>query len=132
MNRNRKGFSLMEVMVALSILAITLMSLARFSMIIMQRGRGNDLVAKRTAVLQLEANKFEAVPYSTLAGWSTVDKTFTRGDFTYTRKLTITAPASTRYTIKVVVVPSADATRKDSITLERTLPPSGSALCVGC
>ena len=130
--RRRTGFSLIELMVAMSILSITLMSLAKFSTVIMLRARGNDLVTKRTAALQLEANKFAAVPYSTLSGWSTANKTFTRGDFTYTRRLTISAASSTRYTIKVVVIPSSDATRKDSITIDRTLPPTGSVLCVGC
>jgi prepilin-type N-terminal cleavage/methylation domain-containing protein len=128
----RRGFSLIEIMVAMSILSITLMSLGKFSAIIMMRGRGNDLVAKRTAALQLEANKFAAVPYTALSTWVTTDKTFTRGDFTYTRKLTIAATTSTRYTIKVVVIPAADVTRKDSVLLDRTLPPNGSALCVGC
>jgi prepilin-type N-terminal cleavage/methylation domain-containing protein len=132
MMRRRRGFSLIEVMIALTILSITLMSLARFSAVILLRGRGNALVAKRTAALQLESNKFAAVPYATLSTWSTADRTFTRGDFTYTRRLTITAATSTRYTIKIVVIPATDATRKDSVTLDRTLPPTGSALCVGC
>jgi prepilin-type N-terminal cleavage/methylation domain-containing protein len=129
---NRRGFSLIEVVVAMTILSIALMSLAKLATMIAVRGRDNDVIARRTAALQLEANKFGAVPFSTLANWSTADQTFTRGGFTYTRKLTITPMSSTRYTIKIVVVPSNDTKRVDSVTFDRTLPPSGSPLCVGC
>jgi len=132
MRGNRRGFSLIEVMVAMTILSIALMSLAKLATMIAVRGRDNDLIAKRTAALQLEANKFGAVPFSALANWSTANQTITRANFTYTRKLTITAASSTRYTIKIVIVPSTATTRPDSITFDRTLPPTGSPLCVGC
>ena len=132
MTRRRSGFSLIELMVAMTILSIVLLGVGRMSSIIAMRGQGNDLAAKRSAALQLEANKFGAVPYSTLGTWSTADQTFTRGDFTYTRKLTISAPTSTRYMIQIVVVPASDPTRTDSIALDRTLPPSGTPLCAGC
>lgn len=128
----RSGFSLIEVMVAMTILSIVLMSLAKFATIIAVRGRDNDLVAKRTAALQLEANKFGAVPFSALANWPVADQTITRGNFTYTRKLSIAAPSSNRYTVKIVVVPVSAPTRADSVLLDRTLPPAGTPLCVGC
>jgi Tfp pilus assembly protein PilV len=125
---------MIEVMVSLVLLAIVLTSLARASTVIAVRGRTNDLSAKRTAVLQMEANKFGAIPFASIAGWSTTNKTFTRGDFTYTRRLTITSQnaTNTRYTIKIVVIPSIDATKADSVSIDRSLPPTGSPLCVGC
>jgi len=130
--RARRGFSLIEVMVAMTILSIVLLDLAKVTTALALRGRTADLVAKRVAALQLEANKMGAVPYASLAGWSTTDQTITRGNFTYTRKLTITAASTTRYSIKIVVIPSADPTKKDSVMLDRALPPSSSPLCVGC
>jgi prepilin-type N-terminal cleavage/methylation domain-containing protein len=130
--RARKGFSLVEIMVAMTILAVVMSSLARLATIIAVRGRGNDFYAKRTAVLQREANKFSAAPLATLATWSTADQTFTVGDFTYTRKLTISQASSTRYSIKIVVVPTSNTSAKDSIMFERTNPPSSTALCTGC
>src|SRR5439155_548492 len=54
----RRGFSLIEVMVSLTLLAIVVMSLARVSTVISIRARSTDVVAKRMAVLQMEANKF--------------------------------------------------------------------------
>ncbi|MGH7617252.1 MAG: type IV pilus modification PilV family protein, partial [Gemmatimonadaceae bacterium] len=130
--RPRSGFSLIEVMVAMTLLSIVLLNLAQVTTALSLRGRNNDLYAKRTASLQLESNKFGAVPFADIASWPTADQTVTRGNFTYTRKLTITTQSSARYTIKIVVVPALDATKKDSIIIDRTLPPSGSPLCTGC
>ena len=129
--RGRKGFSLIEVMVAMTMLSLVMLQLAKVTMALSLRNRTSDLVAKRIASLQLEANKFGAVPYSRLASWSTADQTLTRGNFTYTRRLTITTMSSTRYTIKIVVVPSADSTKKDSVMIDRTKPP-GSICASGC
>ena len=128
----RKGFSLIEVMVAMTILVIVLLSLAKISIAIGVRSRGNDIVAKRSAALQAEANKFGAVPYSTLATWPTATTTDTLGTFVYNRRLSITSAGPSRYSIKVVVIPVADPTKKDSIMLDRALPPTSSPLCKGC
>lgn len=127
----RRGFSLIEVLIAMTILSIALMSLAKLSAVITIKTRTNDLVAKRTAALQREANKLGIVRFDSLANWPTANKSFTFGTFTYTRRLTITSQSSTRYTIKVVVVPSSDTTKPDSVTFDRTKP-SSSALCTGC
>jgi len=132
MTQTRKGFSLIEVIIAMTLLAIVLMSLARMSLMVAVRGRGNDLFAKRTAVLQLEANKLGAVPYSTLSTWPTTTKTLTLGDFTYKRMMAIANTSTNRYTIKIIVIPMTDTTKKDSVTLDRTKPATSTPLCTGC
>lgn len=132
MMKARKGFSLIETMVAMTMFAVVMLGMAQMSAAVAVKGRTNDVVAKRNAVLQLEANKFGAASFTSLATWPTTDKTFTRGSFTYTRKLTITAASVTRYTVKVVIIPTVDPTKKDSVVIERSLPPAGSPLCVGC
>jgi prepilin-type N-terminal cleavage/methylation domain-containing protein len=128
----RQGFSLIEVMIALTMLAIVMMSLAKTGVAIATRGRTNDLIAKRNAVLQTEANKLGDIPFDSLSRFPATDKSFTWGGFNYTRKLTITAASSSRYTIKVVVVPTNSTARKDSVMFDRSRPPTGTPLCVGC
>jgi len=127
----RAAFTLVEVMVAMTLLSIVLVSLAKASTIVAVRGRSNGLVAKRTAALQLEANKMGVVPFANLSNWLTVHtgSTFVAGDFSYTRRMTITSQGSNRYTVKIVVVPSTDTTKKDSVSLDRTLPGGASPLC---
>lgn len=129
----RRGFSLVEVMVAMTMLSIILLSLAKLSTVAGVRGRTNGLVAKRSAALQLEANKFDAIPFDSLGSvtsGTTTDSTLKT--FAYKRRLTITKPLATRYSIKIVILPLSDTTRKDSLSFERTRPPSGTPLCVGC
>lgn len=132
MTRSREGFTLIEVMVALTLLSIILLSFADAATAVAVRGRTNDLVAKRTAALQGEANKFATVPFSSLASWSTSDQSFTKGNFTYTRRLSITALASNRDSIKITIVPATDTTKKDFVVLFRTKPTSSSLLCSSC
>jgi prepilin-type N-terminal cleavage/methylation domain-containing protein len=127
----REGFSLIEIIVAMTILAVVLLSLSGLAAQAASRATNNDLLVKRAAAMQLEASKLGAMPYATLTSMSTADATFTNGGFTYTRRLTRTA-GTNRQTVKLVIVPALDTTKKDSITFDRANPPSSTPLCVGC
>ena len=130
--RSRRGFSLTEVIMAMTLLSVVLLSLAKMSFVLSQRSRANGGLAKRNAVLMQEANKFSAMPFASIASYSTGSVTKTVGDFAFTRTLTITPSSDgVRKDIKIVITPSVTTTPKDSVTLYRTLPP-GSPLCVGC
>ena len=125
----RRGFSLIEVMVALTLMSVVLVSVAKIGTAMVTKGRQNDVLAKRNAVLQLEANKLGAAPFASLAGWPT-DSVLTQGDFSYKRRLTITRVNASRYTVKIVILPTLDPSRKDSVIFDRTQ--SSNVLCVGC
>jgi prepilin-type N-terminal cleavage/methylation domain-containing protein len=130
--RPRAGFSLIEVIVAFSLLAIIMSSLARLTTLVTQRSRGNDIVSKRTFALQHEANRLGALTFAQLATESTGSTLMLLGDFQFTRTLTITAVGTTRYTIKVVVSPSDYPSRTDSLVFDRTKPATGTVLCTSC
>jgi hypothetical protein len=119
-------------MVAMTVLSIVMMSLAKIGVSVAVKGRTNDLVAKRNAALQLEANKLGTVPFDSLGRWSTTTRTFTNGGFSYTRRTTIGAMTMYRYAIKVVVTPTLDPSKKDSVMFDRTKPPAGTPLCTTC
>lgn len=128
---NRGGFTLAEVIVAMTLLSVVLLSLARMSMVVSVRGRTNAIMAKRTFVMIEEANKFGAMPYATLLAFSTADVTKTMGDFTYTRQLTRSV-TSNRITFNVKVVPASPyAALRDSVWVYRSKP-AESPLCTGC
>ncbi|HET9425080.1 MAG TPA: prepilin-type N-terminal cleavage/methylation domain-containing protein [Gemmatimonadaceae bacterium] len=129
--RPRRGFSLAELLVAMTLLSIVLMSLARITFTMAARGRTNDITAKRNAVLVQEANKFNAMVYDSLATASTAERTLTMGDFSFSRRISITTESATRKTVKIVITPTLDATKKDSVFVHRSKP-AGSPLCVGC
>ena len=130
-SRPRRGFSLIEIVVAMTILAVVLLSLSGMAAKAAARAENNDLMVKRTAALQLEASKLGAMPYAPLAALSTASTSFTFEGFTYKRRLTRTA-GTNRYTVKVVIVPALDTTKKDSVIFDRANPPSNTPLCTGC
>jgi prepilin-type N-terminal cleavage/methylation domain-containing protein len=74
--RPRGGFSLTEVLVAMTLLSVILMGLARVTFQMASASKTNDTVAKRDAVLVQEANKFNAMSYDSLATVSTTEKTY--------------------------------------------------------
>ena len=117
---------------AMTLLSVVLLSLAKMSYVLSKRSRENDLFAKRNAVLMQESNKFGAMRFDSLGTISTADKTLSGGGgFSYTRKLTITSSGTDKKTVKIVVVPALNTAKKDSVILYRSKP-AGSPLCVGC
>ena len=126
--RIRRGFSLIEVMVAMTIFSLVMVSFGKAMAGLALRGRTNDLAAKRNASLQLEANKFGAVPFASLAAWSTANQTITRGN------VHLHAPHQDHTDVRVALHdqdrrdPVVDATKKDSVMFDRTKPPSSRAL----
>ena len=134
--RRRNGFSLVEIVVAMTLLSIVLLSLAKLSTVVGVRGRANAVVLKRNAALQVEVNKLGAIPYGNLAGWSTTlakDTVDTLNGFVYKRRVKVTAATSgARSTVKILVMPMSDTTKKDSVVFDRSQPASGTPLCVGC
>lgn len=134
--RRREGFSLIEIVVAMTILSIVLLSLAKLSTIVGVRGRANAVVLQRNAAMQAEVSKIGAIPYSNLATWSTTftkDTVDTLNGFVYKRRTKVTPAASgARSTVKIVLMPMSDTTMKDSAVFDRSQPSSGTPLCVGC
>lgn len=128
---NRRGFSLVEIIVALTLIAFAMTALGKLAVVLSQRGRVTDLRGKRALALQRQVNKFLTLNYDTLKTFPTTTKTDTAGDFVYTRQLSITANGASEYTVKIVLVPASDTTQKDSVSFERTKPAS-SVLCTGC
>ena len=129
--RPRRGFSLVEVLMAMTLLSIVLMSMAKMAFTVAAAGRNNDIVAKRNAVLVQEANKWNAMPFANLVTTATTTQAMTMGDFKFTRRLTVTQNSATRRTIKIVIVPTLDPKRTDSVFVHRATA-AGSPLCVGC
>ena len=130
--RRKGGFSLIEVLVALTLLSIILMSLARVTFQMAATGRTAEVVAKRNAALIEEANKYNAMPYAQLASVGATTLTF--GDFKFQRTVTATVTGA-RTQIKIVIVPIIAGvltpSKKDSVFVHRSNPP-GSPLCTTC
>lgn len=130
--RNVDGFSLVEVVVAMSLLALVMVLLASMSLAVGRRGYANDLTTKRNLALAQQASRINSMPFSNVAALTSGTTAMLIGDFSFNRRLTVTASSANRYTIKIVVAPVASEFKPDSITIDRTRPPSGTPLCTTC
>jgi prepilin-type N-terminal cleavage/methylation domain-containing protein len=137
--RQRRGLSLIEVMVAVMVLSITMTFVGHISSSLTQANRRNDIIAKRTFAMQQQANVIGALPFQSLT--TTLlppTKTFTLGDFTYDRRVTLATTGSTSVgqtaTISITIVPqtgyASDTLLKESMTMYRSSPTCGTSLGV--
>ena len=135
--RQRRGLSLIEVMVAVMILGITMTFVGHISTGIAQSNRKSDIIAKRTFAMQQQASVVGALPFTSLT--STIlpaTKNFTLGDFSYTRRISLTTAGSASIgqtaTIGITIVPqtgiASDTLLKETLTMYRSSPLCGTAL----
>jgi prepilin-type N-terminal cleavage/methylation domain-containing protein len=135
----RRGLSLIEIIVAIVMLGVVMTFVGRISSAIAFANKSNGVIAKRTFAMQQQANIIGALPYASLT--STVlppSKTFTLGDFTYTRRVTMSSTGSTSkgyaMTITITIVPqtgiAADTLKKETLTMVRSSPTCGTALAI--
>ena len=128
----RSGFSLVEIIVAMTIFGIAMVLLGSLSLTASKRGRLNEYTTKRNLALIQQAGRIEALPFSEVAKLTSGTTLMLVGDFTFNRRLAITQPATNRYTIKIVIQPVGTEFRADSVTIDRTRPASGTPLCTTC
>ena len=64
--RDRRGMTLIEVVVACTLLAITFTGLTAVAIKMGQRTRSNAIVEQRTAIFFQEVNRLESLPYDSL------------------------------------------------------------------
>ena len=134
---NRRGLSLIEVIVAIVMLGVVMAFAGPVSASIARANTSNGVIAKRTFAMTQQTNFIGALPYASLT--STVlppSKNFTLGDFTYTRRVTMTQTGSAALgyamTITITIVPqtgiASDTLKKESVTMMRSKPMCGTAL----
>ena len=128
----RRGFSLVELIVAMALFGIVMVMLGSLSLTVTRRGRTNELATKRNLALAQQAGRIEAMPFKDVATITSGTTQMLVGDFTFNRQLTVTQPATNRYTIKIVVRPIANEFVADSVTIDKTRPASGMPLCTLC
>jgi len=122
----REGFVLLEVIVAMLILAVVLSSLAA---LMFRVSRGAFLSvggAYRNGVLLQEINRLEALPYDSLAVGTTT-ASVSALPYPTTQSVTITNPTTNVKIVKLIITPTNALYRPDTSTFTRTLGTTTSA-----
>jgi prepilin-type N-terminal cleavage/methylation domain-containing protein len=128
----RKGFALIEVIVAMVLLAVAVSSLAALMYSVSQNGMKATGNAYRNGVLMHEVNRLEGIPYDSIpVGSSSI--VVTTMPYPHTRVITVTEPvARTIKTVTVVITPANVKFKPDTVSFIRTRARSSRALCKTC
>jgi len=128
----RKGFVLVEIIVAMVLLAVAISSLAALMYSVSQSSQVATGNAFRNGVLMNEVNRLEGIPYDSIpVGTTTV--TVTAPPYPHTRVITVAEPvANVIKTIKVVITPSNARYRPDTVSFNRTKARTTHVLCTDC
>jgi len=130
--RDRKGFVLVEVIVAMVILAVAVSSLAGLVYSVSRSGIRTSGDAYRNGVLIQEVNRLEGIPYDSIAT-GTQSYTVSTGQYAHTRVITVaeTQPNVIK-AIKIVITPTNKSYKPDSISFIRTKSRTSRVLCTDC
>jgi Prokaryotic N-terminal methylation motif len=131
--RPRAGMTLIEVIVACSLLALTFTSLTALSVKLAARNRSNASVEQRTATFFEQVNRVESMPYDSLTKYLTNDSVLV-GKSYYVWNYTIDAESLStsgrqRYRkITLIVTPRPDSTATQIQTIRRYKAPFSNPL----
>jgi hypothetical protein len=130
LRRGRAGVSLIEIIVAMTLLAGVLGALGLISTRTAGRARSLDLGSARTFALIQQANRFAVLPYDSIPSYAPRVDTVIAGRFSYVRRVSYTpgATGSEYKTVTVLLLPLPDTTRRDSMVFVRAKTYSSSPL----
>jgi hypothetical protein len=130
--KTRKGFAIVEVIVAMILLAVAISSLAVLMGSISQAQQVSTGNAYKNGVLMHEVNRLEGTPYDSIPV-GTTSFSITSAPYPHTRVVTVTEPVTNVFkTINVVITPSNPRYKADSVAFTRTKASTSKVLCTVC
>lgn len=135
--RPRRGVSLVEVMVAVSLLTIGLLALARVAPLVTRQGRANDVRMQRAYVVQQQADRLMALPYDSLVRITSGTTRFKVGKYSFDRTLAmLDSMGMKKVTLTIKPIPPAGTRdtmpyRAERLVVWRAIA-KNSPLCTGC
>jgi prepilin-type N-terminal cleavage/methylation domain-containing protein len=115
------GFTLLEVVVALTLLAFVLVGLAQLNFVLARRFYALSGAPARGGVIAQQVNQFEAMAFDSLpgkAGTVTVNKP----PLPYTRTVIVTNSSAKLRIVTIIVTPLNPIFKPDTLVVEREKP----------
>lgn len=130
MKQTRDGFTLVEVVVALVMIAILMTSLAGLMYATARQAIIADNATTRQAIALQTVNRLATLPYANIAGTAGCTNV---GTANRQFQSCITLAAGTRSTIiDIVTTPLQNDVPASSMRIIRAAPPAPNPLCTGC
>jgi prepilin-type N-terminal cleavage/methylation domain-containing protein len=120
----RRGFSLVEVVVAMMIFTIVMAALGGLLFRVTLQGAATVAKAERMAAFTGRVNQLSTIPYDSLPGRSGCTHT---GEPPHERTecVTVVNMSAKVRTVTIVITPDNPAIRPDTVTVERSGPVAG-------
>jgi Tfp pilus assembly protein PilV len=131
--RARAGVSLIEVVVACTLLALTFTSLTALTARMAQRNRSNAYAEQRTATFFEQVNRVESMPYDSLTTYLTTDSAkYGQGYYVWAYTVdpeSVSTSGRAKYRkISLTVTPRLDPTKTQQATIRRAKSPFSNPL----
>jgi hypothetical protein len=127
----RKGIALVEVIVAMVLLAVTVSALAPMMYSVSRSTMKVTGNAYRNGVLMHEVNRLIALPYDSLPV-GTVYYSVSTGAYPHTRVVSVNEPTEKLKVVKVVLTPVNPIYKPDTVVFDRTKARTSKYLCTTC
>ena len=119
--RPRRGITLIEVAVALTVFAIVTTSIASFTTQVARGSHLNGIATVRSGVLTAQVNRLEVLPFDSLPGQAGCTSIST-GPLPRTQCISVQDVTVRRRRVTFVVTPVSPVLRPDTAVLVRTKP----------
>jgi prepilin-type N-terminal cleavage/methylation domain-containing protein len=128
----RKGFVMVEIIVAMVLLAVAISSLAALMYSVSQSSMKATGNAYRNGVLMQEVNRLEGIPYDSIPAVTTTVSPVS-GVYPHTRTIIVneTVPTVVK-SITIIITPVNTKFKPDTVSFIRTRARSSRALCKTC
>ena len=118
---NARGFTLIEVMVSMTILAVGVLALTSLLVRSSRTAEAASAVSYQTAILATELGRYDAIPFTQLAAGTTCT-TSTASPLPHDLCITITNVSANVRQVKVKVTPTGPTTiTADSVVFDRSI-----------
>ena len=121
--RTRRGFSLVEMIVAIALFGISMSAIAALTFAVTRQAAATEGTVERTATLEAGVNDLFSI------AWADIDArvgctTITTAPFPREECITVTNVNLTRKTVTLTVTPADTDIHPTTVTVERTKPPA--------
>ncbi len=121
--RVRRGFSLVEMIVAIALFGVSMSAIAALTFAVTRQAAATEGTVERTAALEARVNDLFSIPWTAInarVGCTTV----ATPPFPRTECITATAVVSGRRTVTLTITPTDASINPTSVSVERTQPPA--------
>lgn len=124
--KNRRGISLIELMVAVTLMGLIVTAHTMVTMKYAVRNRTSAVGVDRASAISTAVDLYSTMPFASLAGATGCTTITTMANYVHDRCVTISNPTQAIRRIEIIIRPANSAFRSDTVRVDRSLPPTGS------